>query len=73
MWLLLFVGGGLRILIVQVSSELYPDSAAVKHGTEMELCEKRNIENYLRKKDVQTEGLGPFSVVKVSNYDRSMR
>ena len=67
------VDGDLRILIVQVSDELCPDSAVVKHGTETELCEKRNIENYLRKKEVQTEGLGPFSVVKVSSYDRSMR
>ena len=66
----LILDGSLRILILQVSDELYPDSAVVKHVTETELCEKNNIENYLRKKKVQTEGLGPFSVVKVSNYDK---
>ena len=60
-----FVDGGLRILIAPVSNELYPDSAVAKHGTNAELHEKRNIENYLKKKEIQTEGLGPFSVVEV--------
>ena len=62
---MLFADGGLRILIAPVSNEIYPDSAVAKHGTNTELHEKRNIEDYLKKKEVQTEGLGSFSVIKV--------
>ena len=62
---MLFVDGGLRILITPLSNEIYPDSAVSKHGTNAELHEKRDIEDYLKKKEVQTEGLGPFSVIKV--------
>ena len=62
---MLLVDGGLRIIIAPVSNEVYPDSAVAKHGSNAELHEKRNIENYLKEKEVQTEGLGPFSVVEV--------